>query len=146
MNEYCSDAQLESKQSQIYYIKAVTENKDKPQIKTIIGQLLGGSAENIFSSVDKSDEESGKDDDSRNDSANNWDRDQGMLIRCKGAKLNHAQIVFLWDKIFKMNSLINELSKQYKIAPSTLYKIQKLSKKDVIKLPRRSYQCATLNT
>ena len=45
-----------------------------------------------------------------------------------------------------MNSLISELSKQYKIAPSTLYKIQKLSKKDVIKLPRRSYQCATLNT
>ena len=71
MNEYCSDAQLESKQSQIYDIKAVTENKDKQQIKTIIGQLLGGSAENILSSMDKSDEESGKDDDSSNDSANN---------------------------------------------------------------------------
>ena len=62
-------------------------------------------------SMDKSDEESGKDADSSNDSAKNWDRDQELLTKFKEIRLNHAHWVFLLDKIFKMNALIRELSR-----------------------------------
>ena len=53
--------------------------------------------------------------------------------------------MYLWNKISRLDTPVSELSKQYKIAPSTLYRIQKLSKKEAIKLPRKPYQCMTEN-
>ena len=52
--------------------------------------------------------------------------------------------MYLWDKISRLNTLIRELrKKQYNKASSTLYKIQKLSKKDSIKLLRGTYRYIT---
>ena len=60
------------------------------------------------------------------------ERDWGLLTRCKGSKLNYSQIMYLWNKISRLDTPASELSKQYMIAPSTLYRIQKLSKKEAI--------------
>ena len=47
---------------------------------------------------------------------------------------------FLWNKIHKSGSSISEISRQYKLTPSTIYRIQMLSKRSIINLPRKPYQ------
>ena len=45
--------------------------------------------------------------------------------------------MFLWEKANKENIPVAELSRSYKITPNVIHKIERLSKQDVIKLPRR---------
>ena len=66
--------------------------------------------------------------------------EDSIYSRRDRSKLNHAQIEFLWNKIHKSGSSISEISRQYKLAPSTLYRIQMLSKRSIINLPRKPYQ------
>ena len=68
------------------------------------------------------------------------DQDWGLYSRRDRSKLTHSQIEFLWNKIHKSGSSISEISRQYKLAPSTLYRIQMLSKRSIINLPRKPYR------
>ena len=69
-----------------------------------------------------------------------YDEDWGVWSRKDRSKQTHKQIQFLWNKIHKSGFSISEISRQYKLAPSTLYKIQKLRKQSMLNLPRKKFQ------
>ena len=79
-----------------------------------------------------------------NDETNRvYEVDWGLQTRAKGSKLTHSQIMFLWNKVNKEGIPISELSRAYKLVPSILHKIKKLSKIEAIKLPRRKFNDVT---
>ena len=68
-----------------------------------------------------------------------YDEDWGLWSRKDRSKLTHEQIQFQWNNIHKSGFSISEISRQYKLAPSTLYKTQKLRKQSMLILPRMKF-------
>ena len=131
------EAEIEHSQSTIYDGKAITAKKWSSEITIMTAKLLEIHTNNVNHDKNQADfqEEELKDEHTVYFRA--LEGDWGLYIRSKGPKLTHSQIMFLWEKANKENIPVAELSRSYKITPNVIHKIKRLSKQDVIKLPRR---------